>query len=129
MFNYQMMKVKLPTPVKSVERNLKLKENIFANPIKLDPRDVRIRIPFKSDFVFTDECFEKDLKFKKDENEEKEEKSLNFIAKTAVTDWVAEVIETITSASFNLLNEKSLSEEEVKNYTAKNILLNIKEFI
>jgi hypothetical protein len=45
-----------------------------------------------------------------------------------ITDWVAQIIEVITSASFNLLREGSLTEEEVKNYTAKNILLNIKEF-
>jgi hypothetical protein len=39
------------------------------------------------------------------------------------------MIEVITSASFNLLNEKSLTDGEAKNYTAKNILLNIKEFM
>ncbi len=46
-----------------------------------------------------------------------------------ITDWVAHTIEIVASVSFNLLKEGTLAEEEIKNYTAKNILLNMKEFV
>ncbi len=49
-----------------------------------------------------------------------------YILGENITEWMTQTIQVITSASFNLLREGSLNEEEAKNYTAKNIPLNIK---
>ena len=44
-----------------------------------------------------------------------------------IRDWLIGVIEVITSIAFNYYKKDELNEKEVKNYTAKNILLNLKE--
>jgi len=45
-----------------------------------------------------------------------------------VTDWLVDVCENVSSVGFNHLRKDNFSEGEVKCYTAKNMLSNIKRF-
>lgn len=80
---------------------------------KMDVRDKRILIPFESqiyrDFESGHGKFNCEL----------------FLEE--IRDWLVDVIEITTSVSFNYFKNDELNLKETKNYTCKNICLNIKE--
>ena len=78
----------------------------------MDIRDRRVVIPFKS--LIYDEFESKRGRFSCD------------LFLEEVRDWLVEVIEMVTSISFNTFKSGELNLKEVKNFTSKNILLNIK---
>ena len=51
------------------------------------------------------------------------------IIEDELRDWLIDVIEIVTSIGFNHLNRGTLSEKETKNFVAKNVLENVKEFL
>lgn len=79
----------------------------------IDIRDKRVKIPFESkiyaDYELRKNKFNCEL----------------FLEE--IRDWLVDVIEIITSIAFNYFKRDDLNLSEVKNYTAKNILLNVKD--
>lgn len=79
----------------------------------LDVRDKRVEIPFESGIYAQYE--ERKIKFNCE------------LFLEEIRDWLIDVIEIITSIAFNYLKKDDLNLSEVKNFTAKNILLNVKD--
>jgi len=70
---------------------------------------------------------EKEMKEKeKDENKNKFEDSTAFKPLcNEIRIYLVQLMENITSVSFNLLNERKLTDSETKDFASKNILMNV----
>jgi hypothetical protein len=96
-----------------VNREDRLKQFSSSRNLNLDPRDESVRVPFESEYYsrLLLNNF-KGVPFGPFEDE--------------LRDWLVDVIEITTSIGYNHLNRETLTEKEVKNFVAKNILENVK---
>lgn len=85
----------------------------FQGKQQLDPRDERIRIPLNSQYL---------QKYLEGGAKHEMEPLLD-----EVRDWLIDLIELTCSVSLGELKRERFGNEEVKNFAAKNILLNVKE--
>ena len=79
----------------------------------LDPRDEKICLPFESPHI-------------PDIRNSTQNTDLRWLLKD-IREWLVDLVEITTSISFNMLKTERLSEQEMKNFAAKNILQNVKQ--
>lgn len=114
----QLQKNNLPKPVtnpaRMISRNhscIFVKQDLStAEGLEIDVRDQRVRLGFEKEKVESLTALGEDLK-------------------ASVTEWLVRMNELVTSVGFSHLANGKLNEEEAKNFSAKNILLNIKELV